>query len=63
MMSCALSSSRRYAFGLVEGVDWICTHDASASTAFRNCTHMISLHIASLFSRGLMARLTWPQGF
>ena len=35
MMSYALSSSRRYAFGLVEGVDWICTHDASASTAFR----------------------------
>lgn len=25
------SSSRRYAFGLVKGMDWICIHDASAS--------------------------------
>lgn len=25
------SSSCRYAFGLKEGMDWICIHDASAS--------------------------------
>lgn len=52
------SSAGRYAFGLMEGMDWICIHDAFA---FRKCNHTISSHIGTILTRSLMTRLTWPS--
>lgn len=53
-----LISQIRFWLGIGNGLDMFMMH--LQVFAFRKCTHMISLHIATMITRGLMTRLTWP---